>query len=105
MSNWKSASEAFVMTQHEIAKINAIADSKMPFYLDKVMNHIADAIQNCRFECRFELHPEYGEDMELFDKILLAVRKKLRSLGYSVMNQTRFGIKVCWASNPNDSQI
>ena len=108
MYNWKSASEAFAMTQLEIetAKVNAIVVSKMPYYVDKAMNYIMAAIQNRCFECRFELHPEHGENIELFDKIVSAVRKKLRSLGYSVTDdQTRFGIKVSWASNSNDPQI
>ena len=100
MNNWKSASEAFIMTQQEIAKVDAIVESKMPFYMDKAMNHIMDAIKECRFESRFELHPEYGEDAELFDKIISAVRKKLESLGYIVTNnKTRFGVRASWASN------
>lgn len=106
MSNWKSASEAFIMTQQEIAKVDAFVESKVPFYMDKAMNRIMDAIQDCRFECRFEFHPEHGEDMELFDKIVSTVRKKLASLGYSVANnQTRFGVRISWASNPNNLQI
>ena len=106
MSNWKSASEAFIMTQQEIAKVDAIVESKMPSYMDKAMSRIMDAVKDCRFECRFEFHPEHGEDMELFDKIISAVRKKLKSLGYFVTNnQTRFGVKVSWASNSNDPQI
>jgi hypothetical protein len=105
MSNWKSASEVFIMTQQEIAKMDAIVESKMPFYMDKAMDRIMDAVHNRRFECRFEFHPEQGEDMELFDKIISALRKKLKSLGYSVTNhQTRFGVKVTWASNSNDPQ-
>ena len=107
MYNWKSASEAFVMTQQEIAKVNAIVESKMPSYMDKAMNFIMVAIKNGKFECQFELRPQYDEnDMELFDKIVSAVRKKLKSLGYFVTNnQTRFGVKVSWASNSNDPQI
>jgi hypothetical protein len=106
MSNWKSASEAFIMTQQEIAKVDAFVESKVPFYMDKAMNRIMDAIQDCHFECRIEFHPEHGEDMELFDKIVSAVRKKLASLGYSVANnQSRFGIRISWASNPNGPQI
>lgn len=105
MSNWKSASEVFNMTQREIAKVDAIVESKMPSYMDKAMSRIMDAVQDCRFECRFEFHPEHGEDVELFDKIISAVRKKLKSLGYSVTNnQTRFGIKISWASSSNDPQ-
>lgn len=106
MGNWKSASEAFVMTKQEIAKVDAIVESKMPSYMDKTMSRIMDAVKDCRFECRFELRPEHGEDMELFDKIISAVRKKLKSLGYSVTNnQTRFGFKISWASNSNDPQM
>lgn len=105
MSTWKSASEVFIMTQQEIAKVDAVIESKIPFYMDKAMNRIMDAVKNCRFECQFEFRPEYGEDMEMFDKIVSAVRKKLKSLGYSVTNnRTRFGVKVCWASNSNDPQ-
>ena len=104
MSNWKSASEAFIMTQQEIAKVDAIIKGKMPFYMDKAMSHIMDAIQDCRFECRFEFRPEYGEDPILFDKIVLAVRKKLSSLGYATTNnQTRYGCKVSWTSKNIES--
>ena len=103
MNNWKTASEAFIITQQEIAKVDAIVESKMSSYVDEAMSHIMNAVKDCRFECRFEFHPEHGENMELFDKIISAVRKRLKSLGYSVTNnQTRFGVRVSWASNPND---
>ena len=105
MNNWKSASEMFSYTRQNIEERNALVNSQMPYYMDKVMERIMSRASDCEYTCSLELHPEKGEDMEFFDKIVSAVRKKLKSLGYSVTNnQTRFGIKVSWASNSNDPQ-
>lgn len=105
MNNWKSASEMFSYTQQNIEARDALVDSQMPYYMDKVMERIMKRARDCEYTCIFELRPEKGEDMEFFDLIVSAVRKKLKSLGYSVTsNQTRFGFKISWASNSNDPQ-
>lgn len=105
MSNWKSASEMFSYTKQNIEARDSMVERQMPYYMDKVMERIMNRAGNCEYTCGLEIRPEKGEDMELFDLIVLAVRKKLKSLGYSVTNnQTRFGIKVSWASNSNDPQ-
>lgn len=105
MSTWKSASEMFSYTKLNIEARDSMVEHQMPYYMDKVMERIMNRAGNCEYSCGFELRPEKGEDMEFFDLIIMAVRKKLKSLGYSVTNnQTRFGIKVSWASNSNDPQ-
>lgn len=106
MSNWKSASEMFSYTKQNIEARESLVNRQMPYYMDKVMERIVNRAGDCEYTCAFELRPEKGEDMEFFDLIISAVRKKLKSLGYSVTNnQTRFGIKISWASNSNDPQI
>jgi hypothetical protein len=105
MSNWKSASEMFAYTKQNIEARDSMVDCQMPYYMDKVMERIMNRAGNCEYSCGLEIRPEKGEEMELFDLIIAAVRKKLKSLGYSVTNnQTRFGIKVSWGSNSNDPQ-
>ena len=105
MSTWKSASEMFSYTKQNIEARESLVNRQMPHYMDKVMECVMNRAGNCEYTCGLELRPEKGEDMELFDLIMVAVRKKLKSLGYSVTNnQTRFGIKVSWASNSNDPQ-
>lgn len=105
MSTWKSASEMFSYTKLNIEARDSMVEHQMPYYMDKVMERIMNRAGSCEYSCGFELRPEKGEDMEFFDLIIMAVRKKLKSLGYSVTNnQTRFGIKVSWASNSNDPQ-
>lgn len=105
MSNWKSASEMFSYTRHNIEDRDALVNSQMPYYMDKVMECIMNRARNCEYTCSLELHPEKGEDMEFFDKIVSAIDKKLRALGYSATsNLTRFSLKISWASNSNDPQ-
>lgn len=105
MNNWKSASEMCSCTRRNIEAREAKANQDMLYYMDKVMERIVNRANNCEFFYICELLPEKGEDMDYFDRIVSAVRKKLKSLGYSVTNnQTRFGIKVSWAFNSNDSQ-
>jgi hypothetical protein len=105
MSTWKSASEMFSYTKQNIEARESLVNRQMPHYMDKVMECVMNCAGNCEYTCGLELRPEKGEDMELFDLIIVAVRKKLKSLGYSVTNnQTRFGIKVSWGSNSNDPQ-
>ena len=42
---------------------------------------------------------------EFFDKIVSAIGKKLRALGYSATNDlTRFSLKISWNSNSKNSQ-
>lgn len=106
MSSWKSASEMFSYTKQNIEARDSMVDRQMPYYMDKVMERIKNRAGDCEYTCAFELHPEKGEDTKFFDLIISAVRKKLKSLGYSVTNnQTRFGIKVSWASNSIDPQM
>lgn len=105
MSTWKSASEMFSYTKQNIEARDSMVDRQMPYYMDKVMERIMNRAGDCEYICTCELRPEKGEDMEFFDLIISAVRKKLKSLGYSVANNgTRFGIKVSWASKSNDPQ-
>lgn len=99
MSTWKSASEMFSYTKQNVEARESLVNHHMPYYMDKIMEHIINHAGNCKYACALELHPEKGEDMEFFDLIVSAIRKKLKSLGYSVNNnQTRFGFKICWAS-------
>lgn len=106
MSTWKSASEMFSYTKQNVEARESLVNRQMPYYMDKVMERIMNRAGDCEYTCIFELRPEKGEDMEFFDLIVSAVRKKLKSLGYSVTNnQTRFGVRVSWASNSNDSQM
>lgn len=105
MSTWKSASEMFSYTKQNIEARESLVERQMPHYMDKVMERVVNHAGNCEYSCGLELRPEKGEDMELFDLIMVAVRKKLKSLGYSVTNnQTRFGLKISWASNSNVPQ-
>ena len=105
MNNWKTASEMFSYTQQNIEARDALVDSQMPYYMDKVMERIMKRARDCEYTCSFELHPEKGEDMEFFDKIVSAIGKKLRTLGYSATsNVTRFSLKISWNSNPKNSQ-
>ena len=98
MNNWKSASEMCSYTQRNIDARDARVNHDMPYYMDKAMERIVNRANDCEFFCICELHPEKGEDMEYFDQIVSAVRKKLKSLGYSVTNnQTRYGVKVSWS--------
>ena len=102
MSTWKSASEMFSYTKQNVEARDFLVNRQIPYYMDKIMEYIINHANNCEYTCALGLHPEKGEDMEFFDLIVSAVRKKLKSLGYSVTdNNTRFGIKVSWASNPN----
>jgi hypothetical protein len=95
----------FSYTKQNIEARESLVNHQMPYYMDKVMECIMRRANDCEYTCAFELRPEKGEDMEFFDLIISAVRRKLKSLGYSVTNnQTRFGIKVSWASNSNDPQ-
>lgn len=99
MSNWKSASEMNAYTRQNIEARDAAINKQVPYYMDKVMEFVMKFSNQCRYECCLELHPEKGEESEMFDLIISAVRKKLKSLGYSVSNnQTRYGIRVCWAT-------
>ena len=105
MNTWKSASEMFSYTKQNVEARESLVNRQMPYYMDKVMERIVNRAGNCEYTCALDLHPEKGEDMEFFDLIISAVRKKLKSLGYSVTNnQTRFGFKISWASNSNDPQ-
>lgn len=99
MNNWKSASEMNAYTRQNIEARDAVINKQVPYYMDKVMEHVMTFAGQCKYECRLELHPEKGEEAQMFDQIVSAVRKKLMSLGYSVSNnQTRYGVRVCWAS-------
>ena len=105
MNNWKSASEMCSCTQRNIEAREAKVNHDMLYYMDKIMERIVNRANDCEFFCTYEFHPEKGEDMEYFDRIVSAVRKKLKSIGYSVTNnRTRFGIKVYWSPDPNESQ-
>lgn len=98
MSTWKSASEMFSYTKQNIEARDSMVDHQMPYYMDKVMERIINRAGDCEYSCTLELRPEKGEDTEFFDQIVSAVRKKLKSLGYSVTNnQTRYGVKVSWS--------
>ena len=98
MNNWKSASEMQSYTRQNIEARDTIVNREMPYYMNRIMECIIDCADNYKYTCTFEFYPEKGEDMEFFDQIVSAVRKKLKSLGYLVMNnQTRFGVKVSWA--------
>ena len=97
MSNWKSASEMCAYTKQNIKARDELIDGQIPHYVDKVMNLIAKNASQCEYWYCMELHPEKGEDHMMFDQIVSAVRKKLRSLGYSVSNnKTRYGVRVSW---------
>lgn len=99
MSNWKSASEMNAYTRQNIEARDEAINNQVPYYMDKVMKLVMKFADQCWYECRIELHPEKGEESETFDLIVSAVRKKLKSLGYSVSNnQTRYGVRVCWAT-------
>lgn len=105
MNNWKTASEMFSYTQQNIEARDALVDSQMPYYMDKVMERIMKRACDCEYTCSLELHPEKGEDMEFFDKIVSAIGKKLRTLGYSATsNMTRFSLKISWNSSSKDPQ-
>ena len=105
MNNWKTASEMFSYTQQNIKAQDALVDSQMPYYMDKVMERIMKRACDCEYTCNLELHPEKGEDKEFFDKIVSAIGKKLRTLGYSATNDlTRFSLKISWNSNSKNSQ-
>lgn len=100
MSNWESASEMYAYTQQNIKARDELVNSQMPHYMDKVMSLIAEKASQCEYRCYMELRPEKGEDPKMFDQIVSAVRKKLKSLGYSVSNNgTRCGLRVSWDSN------
>ena len=100
MSNWKSASEMCAYTQQNIKARDELVNSQMPHYMDKVMNLVAENASRCEYWCSMELRPEKGEDSKMFDQIVSAVRKKLKSLGYSVSNNgTRYGVRVSWNSD------
>lgn len=100
MSTWKSASEMFSYTKQNVEARESLVNRQMPYYMNKVMERITNRAGDCEYTCTLELHPEKGEDMEFFDLIISALRKKLRSLGYIVTNnKTRFGMKISWASN------
>ena len=106
MSTWKSASEMFFYTKQNVEARESLVDRQMPYYMDKAMECIMNRAGDCEYTCALELRPEKGEDMEFFDLIISALRKKLRSLGYTVTNnKTRFGLKISWDSNSNNPQI
>ena len=104
MSNWESASEMCAYTQQNIKARDELVNSQMPHYMDKVMNLVAENASRCEYRCYMELRPEKGEDPKMFDQIVSAVRKELKSLGYSVSNNgTRYGFRVSW--NPDDELV
>ena len=46
MNNWKTASEMFSYTQQNIEARDALVDSQMPYYMDKVMERIMAGYMN-----------------------------------------------------------
>ncbi len=106
MSNWKSASEMNAYTRQNVEARDAAINRQVPYYMDKVMEHITTFAGQCKYECHLELHPEKGEEAMTFDQIVSAVRKKLKALGYSVSNnQTRYGVRVNWAFNETTKRM
>lgn len=97
MSDWKTAQEIRALTQQSINERNELISLKLPIYMNQAMEFITEAAAECRYEARFELRPHFCEDYELFDQTILAIRKKLKSLGYQVSNNhARFGFRVSW---------
>lgn len=96
MSNWKSATEMYALTQQKVKEYKDSVESRIPQYMDKAMSRIHATALHCQFGCTVEFKPEIADDNEIIGDIVIAVKAHLQKLGYNVKSATRVSLQIEW---------
>lgn len=96
MSNWKSATEMYALTQQKVQEYDNFIEHRVPQYMDKAMARIQASAMQRQFHCTIEFRPEIAEDNEIIGSITDAVRLHLQKLGYSVKRVSCVSLQIEW---------